>query len=274
MHRKWWLNDPDCLVIRDVPSGLSEPEAQTLATLVALSAGVLVDSDDLPEIPPERVAWLTRLIPPLPEAATPLDWFTQDHPKILALPLKGALGSWTLVALVNWEARPVEAQLDLTAVQLDPDCAYAGIDFWRERPIASRRGMLRLGILPAHGARLISLRRLEAGLPTWLGDTLHISQGLTVGSWRVEEGRVRAELADSVRSSSSIWLHVPGSFQSAQLDGHEVPFKLHGSVVRLGVEPVEKAVLDVRWRPDADQERGLRASPDLAVRAAYSGDEP
>ncbi len=274
MHRKLWLNDPDCLVIRDAHGGLSEAEAQTLASLIALSAGALVDSDDLPNLSPERMAWLTKLIPPLPGAATALDGFEHDHPKILYLPLEGVLGSWILLALVNWEAHPVEGTLDLAPLPLDPDLAYVGIDFWREQPIAPHRGRLRLGELPAHGVRLISLRRLNSGSPTWLGDTLHVSQGLSVDSWDVQDGRVRAGLAHPIGSPSSVWLRLPGSFRSAEIGDREVPFKTQGTVVRLTLDSAPKALLDVRWSPDSVEEHHRSGSSNLSVPTPSSGAAP
>jgi hypothetical protein len=68
-HRAAWLNDPDCLVVRPP---LSLAEAQVWATIVALSGGVTVFSDNLPKLPPERVALLQRVLPVAPVAGHPV----------------------------------------------------------------------------------------------------------------------------------------------------------------------------------------------------------
>ncbi len=59
-HRAAWLNDPDCLVVRPP---LSVAEAQAWASLVAVSGGVTIFSDDLPKLPAERVPILQRTLP-------------------------------------------------------------------------------------------------------------------------------------------------------------------------------------------------------------------
>jgi alpha-galactosidase len=73
MHRRWWLNDPDCLVLRDTETELSEAEVRFLATAVALSGGLAVTSDNLPALSAERRQLTNTLIPPAGVAAQPLD---------------------------------------------------------------------------------------------------------------------------------------------------------------------------------------------------------
>ena len=47
MHRRLWLNDPDCLMLRTTDTGLSESAARTWALAVGLSGGLALVSDDL-----------------------------------------------------------------------------------------------------------------------------------------------------------------------------------------------------------------------------------
>lgn len=47
MHRRLWLNDPDCLMLRTTDTGLSEAAARTWALAVGLSGGMTLVSDDL-----------------------------------------------------------------------------------------------------------------------------------------------------------------------------------------------------------------------------------
>jgi alpha-galactosidase len=37
LHGKWWMNDPDCLLVRRDKSSLSLPEVQTLLSVMSLS---------------------------------------------------------------------------------------------------------------------------------------------------------------------------------------------------------------------------------------------
>jgi len=46
MHRRLWLNDPDCLMARQRETQLSREEARTLAIAIAATGGMLLFSDD------------------------------------------------------------------------------------------------------------------------------------------------------------------------------------------------------------------------------------
>jgi alpha-galactosidase len=50
MHRRLWLNDPDCLMARSRDTGLSADEARTLAVAVGATGGMAIFSDDVPEL--------------------------------------------------------------------------------------------------------------------------------------------------------------------------------------------------------------------------------
>ena len=47
MHRRWWLNDPDCLMLRTKETRLSNDEREALARTIADSGGMLLISDDM-----------------------------------------------------------------------------------------------------------------------------------------------------------------------------------------------------------------------------------
>jgi 2,3-diketo-5-methylthio-1-phosphopentane phosphatase len=53
MHRRLWLNDPDCLIARE-GAGLDAGEARCLAAALATTGGVALLSDDVAALPPER----------------------------------------------------------------------------------------------------------------------------------------------------------------------------------------------------------------------------
>ena len=52
LHRRLWLNDPDCLMVRSRETSLSSSESASLAAGVALSGGMVVFSDDVPLLEP------------------------------------------------------------------------------------------------------------------------------------------------------------------------------------------------------------------------------
>lgn len=57
-----WQSDPDCVLLRDRFHELTDAQVETLAWLAGLSGGVLLTSDSLHELPPERQELLARLL--------------------------------------------------------------------------------------------------------------------------------------------------------------------------------------------------------------------
>ena len=62
MHRRLWLNDPDCLMLRTDDTGLSPAAARTWAHAVGVSGGMALVSDDLSLLGPEARGLLDEVI--------------------------------------------------------------------------------------------------------------------------------------------------------------------------------------------------------------------
>jgi len=56
MHRRWWLNDPDCLLLRDRDVQLRSNERELYARAAGILDAMLIDSDDLELVSPEGKA--------------------------------------------------------------------------------------------------------------------------------------------------------------------------------------------------------------------------
>jgi alpha-galactosidase len=104
LHKRWWINDPDCLLVRPDMS-LKEEEIHTLATAISLSGGSLLLSDNLPELPPERLEIVHRLLPLIGKTPRVIDWFDSPRPARVRLDLNSSGQNWYLAALINWEDR-------------------------------------------------------------------------------------------------------------------------------------------------------------------------
>ncbi|HKW40077.1 MAG TPA: alpha-galactosidase [Gemmatimonadales bacterium] len=75
-HRSSWLNDPDCLVVRPP---LTRSAAETWASLVAITGGLTLFSDDLPKLSADRVSLLQRTLPVAPVAGRPIGAVTGER---------------------------------------------------------------------------------------------------------------------------------------------------------------------------------------------------
>ncbi|MDG5759067.1 alpha-galactosidase [Natronococcus sp. A-GB1] len=68
LHRRWWVNDPDCQLVR-ATSDLTRAEREAFAALVATTGGVNVFSDRIAEIDAEGRRLLERSLPPVETGA-------------------------------------------------------------------------------------------------------------------------------------------------------------------------------------------------------------
>jgi alpha-galactosidase len=62
MHRRLWLNDPDCLMTRSKESQLSRDEVRALAISIAVTGGMTILSDDVPGLAPDERALVRETI--------------------------------------------------------------------------------------------------------------------------------------------------------------------------------------------------------------------
>lgn len=135
--RLWW-NDPDVVLLL---GDLSEDEFQFHAASIYASGGMLLAGDDLPKLPPDRLAMLRKLSPPTGQAAV----FDADlHIGRLRQ------GNRELVFVFNWGEQP-----DPLSVKVGG--ARSATDFFTGAalPIASDEILLEV---PVHGAKVAVLQ--------------------------------------------------------------------------------------------------------------------
>lgn len=75
-HRSVWVNDPDALIAR---APLTIDEARAWASIVAVSAGMTMLSDNLPKLPYERLPVLQKTLPVAPVAGRPVGTQVEEH---------------------------------------------------------------------------------------------------------------------------------------------------------------------------------------------------
>lgn len=152
MHGRLWQNDPDCLLARDSETALTADEVRSLATVIAMSGGMVLDSDDLTALTPDRREIISLLLPPYGKAARPLDLFEGDLPRLLELDC----GTHRMLLVFNWGNEPQVIEVPLPAGTLRV------VDAWEGEDLRAIEGPMHLD-LPAHGCRLLAIRGGESG---------------------------------------------------------------------------------------------------------------
>ncbi len=165
MHNRWWVNDPDCLIVRETDTELNEAEVRFLATGIALSGGMVVASDDLPKLSAGRRDMALALFPPPGVAADPVEPLEGPVPRAW----RADLGEGRfLLGILNWN--------DESAWIPSGEYLRAGevaFDVWNGRVVGMGDQMLR----PHEGA----LWQVAAtgATPRVVGDTASLTyQGL------------------------------------------------------------------------------------------------
>ncbi|HEX7593724.1 MAG TPA: glycoside hydrolase family 36 protein, partial [Anaerolineae bacterium] len=87
LHNRLWQNDPDCVLVRrrDDESALVLNEMRTMVSLIGLSGGAVLSSDNLPSIRRGRLKYLKQILPPTGRAARAVDLFENELPQLFAL---------------------------------------------------------------------------------------------------------------------------------------------------------------------------------------------
>ncbi|MDY7040977.1 MAG: glycoside hydrolase family 36 protein [Chloroflexota bacterium] len=216
---RWWINDPDCLLIRtrDDESDLKLNEMRTATTLIGLSGGTAFLSDNLATLRRGRLKYLRQILPPLGEAAHPLDLFENEMPRLLALPISRTWGEWVVVACINWEDHTVSTTLELAALGL-PAGHYHAYNYWRRRYLGQVEHSLSIERHQPHETVLLLLKPLS-DQPELLTSTFHVTQGaveIAAVTWRGtwEEGRtLTLHLEKQGEQYGQLLFAVPAGYQ-------------------------------------------------------------
>jgi len=222
LHGRWWINDPDCLLLNpEMHLGLDE--VRLSATIIALTGGSLILSDDLAALPASLVDIAAVLLPVIGRRARVLDWFDRADPQHLRLDLENESGAWHLLAQINWEERPRELPFSLAAFGLKG--SYWGRDFWNGRLHRLSGEEQAIGPIPPHGVRLLAVRPQQAARPVYLGSSLHISQGLEVAGWEEAPGRLTLRLERPGPAAGEVWLGLPAAPRQALISGQSLDWQ-------------------------------------------------
>jgi len=223
LHRRWWWNDPDCLMVRNYDTSLTEDEVVSNISLVGLSGGLMINSDDLTRLSSERQKLMNLLLPVLSKGGHPLDGLEQEMAELYALPVETGWQAWQDVAVFNWSDRPANRRLDLNRLGWQGGSSWHVFDFWNRAYCRLTNPIMDLGTLPVHGCRLLRICRAD-NAPTLVGDTLHITQGAEIAALEVTGNILRLETLDlSRRAEGELWFWLPRPPKDAAQDGRTIP---------------------------------------------------
>ncbi len=122
-HGKLFINDPDGLVVRDFDYDdnydVTYNEARFWATAVALSGGSSLINEQIEKLGPARRALYSEIMPPLGQAAQPVDFFEQPWPARVFIPLSEGSRLW---GAYNYAESLADMRLEFGRESLIYDC--------------------------------------------------------------------------------------------------------------------------------------------------------
>ena len=218
MHRAFWINDPDCLLVRDHDTRLTDDEIRTLASVIGLTGGMLLLSDPMRTLHDNRWSLATLLMPPLDQAAQPRSWLEETWPSVISAQLLRPWGTLTLTGLFNWTNQPREVRLPIAALGNRSSGSYHVCEFWTQRYLGSISDELAL-TLPAHGSAVLAIQPATER-PVILSTDLHLGQGAAeIKSFHFDEARKRIEWHIDLgrNAAGSIRLFIPAPLRPGAL---------------------------------------------------------
>lgn len=152
----WFLNDPDCLMVRDADTTLTVDEVRLMGTVFGMTDGMLVLSDRLDLLPVDRramVAQIRALAGGRPEV---VDLFERALPEVL---ISRHPDGRVDVGLLNLGDAARHGTVDLALLGLADRLSPGSepIEYWTASPVTVSGSVVDVGPLPRHSARVLRL---------------------------------------------------------------------------------------------------------------------
>jgi alpha-galactosidase len=219
-HRRLWLNDPDCQLVRTT-TDLTAAERESFAALVALLGGTNVLSDAIREIDAPGRRLFERTLPPV-ETGRVADFGEREFPRRIVTDRPADGGS--VVAVCNWADDPRTVAVDpseyVDSAGVDADdgvglVALASGD--AERQPRLHRGRIERE-LPAHGVLVVHVA--PARDRPHLAAADHLAGGasqVTATGWDADSGTLSVTL-DAERPMD-LFVATPGGWRPVTSSG-------------------------------------------------------
>jgi hypothetical protein len=214
--------------------GVTQAEARTLVTYIALTGVAYPLASVMPELPEDRVRLLQATMPTLPifpvdlfsrgtEAgwqtfrSTNPDVYIHNYPEVLDLKVNSIAGVYDVVALTNWRSTGANREIDLgEKLGLDSRSKYLVFDFWNRKLLGVIGASLSVHIDP-HDTRVLSIHPLQ-GRPQLVGLSRHISGSYSLldQSWDSSTNTLSGTSESVPGDPYALWIYVPEGYRLAQ----------------------------------------------------------
>jgi hypothetical protein len=209
-HQRTWINDADHVGL----ALLTLPQAEAVASLIALSGGTVISGDRLYALDDARLTILKKILPAYGQTARPLDLFDTARPELFALHIQTAWGTWWLVGYFHWqEDAEARREFALSRLGVDPQKPYLVYTFWPQRLLAETSDRVPLQFAPA-SVHLLTIHE-KRGVPQVLSTDRHYTQGaleLDDVHWDAAQATLSGIALGAPGLSWTLTIYVPEGF--------------------------------------------------------------
>jgi alpha-galactosidase len=227
-HRKFYINDPDNLIVSEYEQfksygskakfahavAMMKREAQVRASIAVLSGGTICLGDRLTYLNDEQLALIRKCLPVYGAAAKPIDMFKNEFPELWSLEVQKLWGKWKIISVFNWEDVGKVVTLSPEELGLNARKSYLIWELWNEELLGEFSPRLQLSV-PNHGTKLLRITE-KYDHPSVAGTDMHLLQGaveLEDVHWDGSSLSGRAIRPKGARGR--IFLHVPAGYRPA-----------------------------------------------------------
>ena len=223
-HNKFWVNDPDCLLVRKDKTRLNIEEVKTLTSVIGLTGGQLFLSDNLSTLCEDRLKFFSSLLPVFNASCKPVDFLQNEMPKILMLHLDKGYDKWSIISILNWQNNKIDFKLDFSKIGLDEN-SYHVYEFWDKKYYGIFRKEFFLKNIEPHGCKLLKIIKLKDA-PQVLSTSFHFTQGQEVDEFYYNSTlkQLRFVVNLNKREKGDILIFIPFDFEVRKITSNSPEF--------------------------------------------------
>jgi hypothetical protein len=173
INKKWFVNDPDVIYMREKNCGMSFEERRLSATITALNGGLTLTSDLPSEWDTEGMNTFYKLIPASGVSAIPIDQKRGEMPRVLSASSSDWTGTGTVITTLKWKEDEEDMVLDFKELGLESGVKYHVFEFWTASYKGIFHGSYSCPEQPVHSARVYIIRPVTDGIHL-IADSVHV----------------------------------------------------------------------------------------------------
>ena len=269
MHNVYWRNHRENVILRDFlsphhygralkpdlkDSMLTGNELQCYLSGAVLSGGAMLLTDPMDQLQRSlrRMELINRFLPHYESGRSrPVDTFRAGaQPAVYVMDIRRPFEEWQIVGVFNPD--DLYADLDVPLRRIAGGDALHVFDCWNEEYLGVHRNTMVARDVPAHGCRLLALRR-KRDVPQLVGTNMHILQGaVDIDDVAFENEVLRVAVSHPMRQERRLFIWHPRRYAGADVRTDaksclaESPKPQLLCIRFIGCKRTE---FEIRWRP-------------------------